>query len=71
MSELTRCNYCTLADIKRRAKEGNKRVIQKWSKPGGVDVYVLPKDRKKYQHEEPPEASKVAWLAALTSHCVC
>ena len=67
MSEMTRCNYCTLQSIKRQAKEDGKLVTQI-----GQDVYVhprkvnikimTPKGRKKYF---------AAWFMELTTSCSC
>lgn len=65
MSELTRCNYCTLKDIKRKAKKEGKKVIVKRGKHNfedsfmgpGIDVFI--------------DDKKTAWFMELTNHCVC
>ena len=67
MSELTRCNYCTLKIIKARAKKERKPVkvvsakyegeLEQFSSMGGLDVLV--------------DGEKVAWFMAVSDHCVC
>jgi len=61
MSEITRCNYCSLREIKKRAKVKGEKVRIKNAKDFGLgkgkDVFVNDK--------------KVAWFAELTNHCVC
>ena len=81
MSDLTRCNYCTLQNIKRRAKEEGNKVILKPGWRGGTDVYVVPKGvaipkevKSGTDKEEGDEFHKkycVAWFMELTSHCAC
>ena len=64
MSDLTQCNYCSLKQIKRNAKEGGKKVevapatIEFEASVGkGVHVKV--------------DGKIVAWFMELTNHCVC
>jgi hypothetical protein len=55
MSELTRCNYCSLEDIKRRhpGAEVTTRVEERW-----LRVFI------------DGEATE-RWFLELTDHCVC
>lgn len=78
MSELTRCNYCSLEAIKRKAKHDKQRVTilndARWGM-GGVNVYVHPKDvsvRTIEGGEEGPRKKYfVCWFMELSGHCVC
>lgn len=83
MSELTKCNFCSLRELKRRArKEGTRIVIR--ANPGklkGVDVYLVPKGVKVPQKIMATTEGKhgdmfhvkyfAAWFMALTDYCVC
>ncbi len=58
MSELTSCNYCTLRDIRARAKRDGKKVRVKHNAlHGGVDILVG--DRT------------ACWFMELTKYCCC
>jgi hypothetical protein len=57
MSELTRCNYCTLQSIK--ARHGEDQVFIRYNGHGWLEVRIHGKD-------EP-----LAWFLILTAHCVC
>lgn len=61
MSELTKCNHCSLRDMEARAAERGATVI----------VAVRPGDDNwisaRYSDEEEPSA----WFKVLTAHCVC
>lgn len=63
MSELTRCNYCTLEDIKRRAKKDGEVVTTRPAKGGGVEVATHKPG------EEPKEFG--VWFMVLPDHCCC
>ncbi len=41
MSELTRCNYCTLRGLRARAKRDKKKVILRASCHGGINVRYM------------------------------
>ena len=78
MSELTQCNYCSLLEVKARAKHENKSVTliagsrHSVGLPNGIDVYVHPRGlnvrgmsrsaRQKYWNR---------WFMELSDHCVC
>ncbi len=60
MSELTKCNYCSLKSMEWAA---NQR---------GVKLIIGPRDENdmipvRYSDKEKPSA----WFLALTDHCVC
>ena len=42
MSELTRCNYCSLKDIRARAEKSSRTVTVLLGSRGGTDVFVHP-----------------------------
>lgn len=72
------CNYCTLKDIKRRAKQAGNGVTvladAKWGM-GGVNVYVHPVTIKIDENlsEDHPDKAKyrVCWFMELADHCCC
>jgi len=74
MSDLTRCNYCNLKSIKRRAKSKGL-VVTKRSGDfglGGMDVFVHPKEIKicvgdKVQRDK----YFVSWLMEIPKYCCC
>lgn len=77
MSELTRCNFCTLQSIKSRAKAKDSHVVVK---PGsfGTDVFVVPRnvDFAKLPRGDDDERTgqtkyRVASLLEVTSRCCC
>lgn len=61
MSELTKCNYCTLKSIERRTRLSGEKVITRPAKGGGIDVFRVKAGREHF----------AAWLMELTAHCVC
>ena len=67
MSELTTCNYCTLQNIRARARKNGLQVTIE-----GSNCYVHPRwvklDRLNKDEKEP---YFVAWFMELTDHCVC
>ncbi|NVM22877.1 MAG: hypothetical protein HWN68_13980 [Desulfobacterales bacterium] len=78
MSELTKCNYCSLQDIRRRAKERGEKVTvlhnSKWWYGKGCNVYVHPKDIDLPNIKEDSKLHdrySVAWFAELPDHCCC
>ena len=56
MSTLTRCNYCTLESISRRAHEAERQLYME-AKDGWITVYV--------------DGEEVAAFATLTTRCEC
>ncbi len=76
MSELTRCNYCSLQGVKQRAKEKNLKVTvltDGWGGSlGGLSVYVHPKEIKipKLSIKE-REKYFSRWLMELSDRCAC
>ena len=82
MSELTKCNFCTLKDIKRRAKENGMRVTvladAAWmpdGMPKGVNVYVHPKDIKIVELEGGEDGERKnyrkSWMMGISKECCC
>lgn len=74
MSELTPCNYCTLASIRQRAK-ARDMVVTLLPERGGFDVFMHPPEIHPSMTfgvavDAPPEYWR-AWFMALTDHCVC
>jgi hypothetical protein len=81
MSELTRCNYCSLREIKAQARKEKKKVTLL---PGrtfgqhqgggirGIDVYVHPAkiDVKKLRPDQ-REKYWDRWFWELSDRCVC
>lgn len=78
MSDLTTCNHCSLAAIRRRAKREGKKITiladATWGL-GGVNVYVHPRnvDVKKLTAGDKGSRRKyfASWFMELTTHCVC
>ena len=67
MSELTRCNYCTLQSIRRRAERENQQVTIL-----AQNCYVHSKDVNISElNEESREQYFVAWFMELTEGCAC
>ncbi len=67
MSELTKCNYCTVEEIKRRAKREGK-ILKFKSDPfhtwgNGKKAYLEDPKTKLREH--------LGWFAEITDHCVC
>ena len=78
MSELTTCNYCNLEAIKARARKEKQCVTLlglPHSKLGGVEVYVHPKtvNITALNLDDLTRIKQywVAWMWAITDHCVC
>lgn len=78
MSHLTQCNYCSLRQIRSRAKENGNTVCMTrnvaWTS-GGINVYVVPPNvhAPKVIVEDSDFHKKyfVSWFMALTSCCAC
>ena len=85
MSELTRCNYCNLQDIKRKARKDGLKVVLAVSKfMGGTDVFVVPKNITPKEvrtwkdcDEVPPNGDEnyqkyhKSWMMRIGSFCEC
>lgn len=86
MSEMTKCNYCTMQIILAEAKRSGARVITKHSSFGlygshGTDVFVVPAGEKMGKYKAPsaknPNGDKEyqkyhrAWLAEIPYRCEC
>lgn len=85
MSELTSCNYCNLRNIRKIAKEQNKRVILVASSfMGGTEVFAVPKYVTAAQVREWKGVSEsqpnggymyrkyhVSWMMEIPSQCCC
>ena len=76
MSDLTRCNFCTLQDMRSRAKREHKRVVTLACWPqGGVDVFIYPWGMSRSQLVEEIKTKEgrdryfAAWFWDLG--CVC
>jgi hypothetical protein len=64
---MSRCNFCSLEDLKKRAKlEPDIELQIEPTFGGGVNVYKIPKgeDLKRKQHF-------VAWFMEVGSSCEC
>jgi hypothetical protein len=82
MSELTRCNFCSLADIKRRAKQDGMRIVSLAAVRkdkyflGGTDVFRFPASLMtknqfmRLTHEE-QQRWWICWQWEISDHCVC
>lgn len=69
MSELTRCNYCSLQQLTKQAKKEGKRVERfpsaKMKPLGGFEIHLLrPGEKVGPKNWE-------AWMMTITDHCVC
>lgn len=75
MSELTPCNFCSLSDIKYRAKQRGQVVTTLIDDAGWTDVYVHPSDvtelPAKRGHDDEWSKYQVASMMKITDHCVC
>ena len=60
MSELTRCNYCTLRSIKSRAASQDQSVLLAQTMLDGREWITVSVD-----------GHRVASFLSLTDHCVC
>lgn len=78
MSELTRCNFCGLRDIKARAKKAGKKVTVLcdafWGL-GGYNVYVHPKDvdvaKMSGGEDGDRKGYRAAWMQEIGKRCSC
>jgi len=73
MSELTRCNFCTLQSIRRWYKGTGARIHRRFY-GGWTEIYVVPKGKKlntQRNKEEDPSRQFVASFLELTSSCAC
>jgi hypothetical protein len=57
VSELTICNYCSLKDMRRRAKEEGKKVVVKPAQQGGFDVFK--------------DGERISWMKEISNKCAC
>jgi hypothetical protein len=85
MGGLTRCNYCTLKEIKRNAEKAGSTVhLRPSGFMGGTDVFVVPEGEKLPEKEdmvqpcdEYPNGNDYyskyqrAWLMDIPDHCAC
>lgn len=76
MSELTRCNYCNLQIIKRKAKNQGARVYKRPSTfmGGGYDIFVVSKGNKldtSVDKDGNNGEQWVSWMMEIPNHCVC
>lgn len=62
MSELTKCNFCTLKGIKARAKKNGQRVYVRDGKGEFLGWKTVTLSG---------ESKPVAYFMELTGHCVC
>lgn len=72
MSELTRCNYCTLKILERDAKKYGTVITKLKGWRGGTDVFMHPEnvDIETLSREERDKYFCV-WLMEISTHCVC
>jgi len=78
MSELTPCNFCSLARVKARAKEEGKKVTvladAKWGL-GGYNVYVHPKSVKIADLPGGEDGARSeyrsSWMMEIGNKCGC
>lgn len=72
MSELTPCNYCSLRDIKARAKELGEVVTLV---PGGIGTQVFVHqegdDLRDWSSEDPCGSNQVSEMAEIGNVCEC
>jgi len=78
MSELTRCNFCSLQLYKREAKEtgATVHVVKRTAGLGGFDIYIVPKgeipDLSINGHDESVRSPHwVSWMWQISDSCVC
>lgn len=76
MSDLTPCNYCSMAGIRERARHKKLKVsvqvATQCGELGGVDVFVHPAWVKLPKlNDKEREVYFVAWFMALPDHCCC
>lgn len=69
MSGLTPCNYCTLLDIRRRAREADKIVTVR---AGSVFVHKEGEAPVPWPEEgKDTKSNQVAWMAEIGASCDC
>lgn len=62
------CNFCSLREIKKRARKEKQRVTTfPWK--GGIECYVHPWEVEPVKEDESPYFT--AWFMRLPDHCVC
>lgn len=68
----TRCNFCTLKDFRRQAKQAN-RIVTLVPRPlaEGVEFGMLGQDVYIHPADEPIDDWWAAWLAEIPGKCVC
>lgn len=73
MSELTRCNYCSLRELCEKAQVVGFMVSLRMGWRDGFDVYVHPKDIVILVYERLGEHEPYwkAWFMELSDYCVC
>jgi len=72
MSELTRCNYCTLSDMKREAAK-NGKVVTLVPNPdnGGSNAYIHDPDVNIMDPEIRKEYTWGIWFMEVGESCSC
>lgn len=73
MHSKARCNFCTLKNIRIRAKRARSKVVLV-SEQSGVSVYVVPKNEKlnlKARRKDQPAKQFKAWFMDISDHCMC
>ena len=76
MSELNECSYCRYRDMRQVAEARGRFLEVREGKGslGGVNIYSVPNDSRKYDLTEGAEDHEKyfkAWFQALCDHCVC
>lgn len=76
MSELTQCNFCSLQEVRRRAKKDGMRVTLRPGWDGGTDVFVHPKNvtiPQGQQHDDSRFRKKYCrqWMKEIGEQCGC
>jgi hypothetical protein len=74
-NNMSRCNYCSLKEYKRRAKTENKKLIMKpshFGSFGGTDIFLVPKDIKvDLQDKKVRDNYFVSWCMEIPDKCMC
>lgn len=72
MSELTRCNYCSLKELRRNKPKGSRIHLRVSSFMGGVDVFVVPQGEK-LDKRSPDDGGGHwrRWFMELGDRCGC
>jgi hypothetical protein len=81
MSEQTQCNFCSLEDIKRRARQDKQRVVvlpsvRSDAIMGGTDIFRFPASlmtKRQFMGLTYEEQQHwwISWQWETTNHCVC